>query len=79
MPASVWIINLVVLGAVYEADLGHRKITLFRLVRPLLLAAGIVLLLQEHRVGHGALLTMMVTPVLMAVVPPISVATLCSV
>lgn len=42
MPASVWIINLVVLGAVYEADLGHRKITPFRLIRPLLLAAGIV-------------------------------------
>ncbi len=44
MPVSVWIINLVVLGAVYEADLGHRKITLFRLIRPLLLAAGIVAL-----------------------------------
>jgi hypothetical protein len=44
MPASVWVINLVVLGAVYEADLGHRKITLFRLIRPLLLAAGIVAL-----------------------------------
>jgi hypothetical protein len=43
MPAGVWIINLVVLGAVYEADLGHRKITHFRLIRPLLLVAGIVL------------------------------------
>jgi hypothetical protein len=42
MPASVWIVNLVVLVAVYEADLGHRKITLFRLIRPLLLAAGVV-------------------------------------
>ena len=42
MPASVWIINLVVLVAVLEADLGHRKITLFRLIRPVLLAAGVV-------------------------------------
>lgn len=44
MPASVWIINFVVLGAVYEADLGHRRITLFRLIRPLLLSAAIVAL-----------------------------------
>jgi hypothetical protein len=42
MPTSVWIINLVVLGAVYEADLGHRKITWFRLARPILLAGAIV-------------------------------------
>jgi hypothetical protein len=42
MPASVWIINLVVLVAVLEADLGHRKITLFRLIRPVLLAAAVV-------------------------------------
>jgi hypothetical protein len=36
MPANVWILNLVVLGAVLEADLGRRKIGWFRLVRPLL-------------------------------------------
>jgi hypothetical protein len=42
MSASVWIINLVVLGAVYESDLGHRKITWFRVIRPILLTGVIV-------------------------------------
>ena len=38
---TIWIINLVVLAAVLEADLGHRKITRFRLIRPLVIAAVI--------------------------------------
>jgi hypothetical protein len=42
MSASVWIINLVVLTAVMEADLGHRRITWFRLARPLVLAGAII-------------------------------------
>lgn len=42
MPASVWIINLVVLGIVLEADLGRRKITWFRLARPVIVGGAIV-------------------------------------
>lgn len=44
MPASVWIINLTVLGVLLEADLGSRKIGWFRVLRPLVTAAAVVLL-----------------------------------
>ena len=47
MPANVWILNLVVLGAVLEADLGRRKVGWFRLVRPLLTAILICPLFLE--------------------------------
>jgi hypothetical protein len=43
MPASVWIINFVVLGVVLEADLGRRKITWFRLARPIVVAGAIII------------------------------------
>ena len=42
MPASAWIINLVVLGVVLETDLGRRRITWFRLARPLLAAGAVI-------------------------------------
>ena len=57
MPASVWIINLVILSAVYEADLGRRRITSFRLARPILLAAGIIAFYLKGIASHGTGLT----------------------
>jgi hypothetical protein len=43
MSSSVWIINLVVLGVVLEADVGRRKITWPRLARPVIVAGAIVI------------------------------------
>jgi hypothetical protein len=41
MPASVWLLNLIVFGVLLEADLGRRKIGWFRVLRPLLTTAAI--------------------------------------
>jgi hypothetical protein len=50
------IVNVVILAAVLEADLGsHRKISKFRLLRPILLAAAIVPLFPEKVTTHGGL------------------------
>ena len=58
MPADVLIINLAVLFAVLEADLGRRKISTFRILRPLFLAAGIIPLFIAHpaTAGNGEIL-----------------------
>ncbi len=54
MSASVWIINLVVLTAVLEADLGRRKITWFRLARPVVLAGVIIAFYIKGVAGRGS-------------------------
>jgi hypothetical protein len=58
MPASAWIINLVVLGVVLEADLGRRKIGWLRVLRPLMTAAAVcpVFLDSVPTSGHNVLL-----------------------
>jgi hypothetical protein len=58
MPTDVLIVNIAVLFAVLEADLGRRKISAFRILRPLLLAAGIIPLFIAHpaTAGNGEIL-----------------------
>jgi hypothetical protein len=48
------VVNVLVLAAVLEADLGpHRKITRFRLLRPVLIAAVIIPVFLEKITSHG--------------------------
>jgi hypothetical protein len=53
MPTDVLIVNIAVLFAVLEADLGRRKISTLRILRPLLLAAGIIPLFIAHPATSG--------------------------
>jgi hypothetical protein len=63
MPTDVLIVNLAVLFAVLEADLGHRKISRFRILRPILLAIGIIPLFIAHpaTAGNGEVLEIVLT------------------
>lgn len=54
MSASVLIVNLAVLFAVLESDLGTRKVGAIRIVRPLLMAIGVVPLFVKHPATAGA-------------------------
>ena len=53
MPTDVLIVNFAVLFAVLEGDLGRRKISTFRILRPLLLAAGIIPLFMQNVATSG--------------------------
>jgi hypothetical protein len=52
MPSYV-LVNLLVLTAVLEADLGRRHISRFRILRPLLMAAAVVPLFLDHPATAG--------------------------
>jgi hypothetical protein len=63
MSSSVLIVNLLVLFAVLEADLGRRTISRFRIIRPLLAAGAIVPLFvaRPALAGTGEVLELALT------------------
>jgi hypothetical protein len=63
MPTSVLVINLAVLAAVLESDLGRRKLGRFRILRPILMAAALapLFLVRPATAGNGAVLELALT------------------
>jgi hypothetical protein len=55
---DIWLINLGVLVAVLQADLGHRKVNLHRLLRPVLIAGIIIPLFVKNFTTSGNGLTL---------------------
>jgi hypothetical protein len=63
MSSNVLIVNLAVLIAVLEADLGRRVVSRLRILRPLLVAAAVVPLFIDHpaTAGNGEVLEIALT------------------
>jgi hypothetical protein len=53
MSAEIWIVNLVILGAVLQADLGRQRVWWWRIVRPLVATAIVVPLFLQSPQGAG--------------------------